>query len=269
MGDPRNLAFTDALIEQGWRPPQQPGPFDVLPLVVETVEDGPRITELPADAVFEVPLRHPELAWFAELGLRWHAVPAISHMRLRIGGVDYPAAPFNGWYLGTEIGARNLGDIDRYNVLPEVAYRLGMDLSTTRSLWRDRALVEVNRAVLYSFDLHRVTLTDHHTESERVLTHLAREERAGRVCPADWSWIVPPMSGSQTSVFHRYYDTTELRPAFLLDPDGQERARSGPPPRPEISASHTGCGRFPCPVCQPPEPEVTPSGAAIRQDRRI
>ena len=48
--------------------------------------------------------------------LRWHAVPAISNMPLRIGGVTYPAAPFNGWYLGTEIGARNLIDIDRYDM---------------------------------------------------------------------------------------------------------------------------------------------------------
>ena len=36
--------------------------------------------------------------------------PAISNMPLSIGGVTYPAAPFNGWYLGTEIGARNLAD---------------------------------------------------------------------------------------------------------------------------------------------------------------
>ncbi|MFN2495130.1 MAG: nitric oxide synthase oxygenase [Pseudonocardiaceae bacterium] len=247
MGDPRYLAFTEALIKHGWQPPKQPGPFDVLPLVIQTAQDGPRISEVPADAVLEVALRHPELDWFAELGLRWHAVPVISHMRLRIGGVDYPAAPFNGWYLGTEIGARNLADTDRYNVLPEVAYRLGLDLSTPRSLWRDRALVEVNRAVLYSFDAQGVTLTDHHTESERFLTHLAREERAGRSCPADWSWIVPPMSGSQTGVFHRYYDTTEQRPAFLQDPDAQARARTGPPPRTAVSTSQARGVRLPGP----------------------
>jgi nitric-oxide synthase, bacterial len=229
MGDPRYLAFTDALLERGWQPPQQPGPFDPLPLVVETAQDGPRITELPREAILEVPLHHPELAWFGQLQLRWHAVPAISHMRLRIGGVDYPAAPFNGWYLGTEIGARNLADTDRYDLLPEVAARLGMDISTERSLWRDRALVEVNRAVLHSFDAHGVTLTDHHTESQRFLIHLAREERAGRVCPADWSWIVPPMSGSQTGVFHRYYDTSELRPAYFLDEDARLRALTGQP----------------------------------------
>ncbi|MGH3929132.1 MAG: nitric oxide synthase oxygenase, partial [Pseudonocardiaceae bacterium] len=109
-GDPRYADFTSALIQRGWQPPEPSGHFDVLPLMVETTQDGPRIAEVPREAILEVPLRHPELGWFEELGLRWHAVPAISHMRLRIGGVDYPAAPFNGWYLGTEIGARNLAD---------------------------------------------------------------------------------------------------------------------------------------------------------------
>ena len=85
-----------------------------------------------------------------------------------------------------------------------------------RSLWRDRALVELNLAVLHSFDLAGVTIADHHTESRRFLTHLAREERAGRITPADWSWIVPPISGAATAVFHRYYHTADLRPSYVL-----------------------------------------------------
>jgi len=67
------------------------------------------------------------------------------------------------------------------------------------------------------FDLAGVTMADHHTESERFLTHVAREEAAGRRCPADWSWIVPPMSGGLTPVYHRYYDEPEpgVTPTFL------------------------------------------------------
>ena len=65
--------------------------------------------------------------WFADLGLRWHAVPAISNLCLEIGGICYPAAPFNGWYMGTEIGARNLADVYRYDLVPVVADRLGLD----------------------------------------------------------------------------------------------------------------------------------------------
>ncbi len=230
LGDPRYADFTAAVTALGWRPPATRSAFDPLPLVVSVPGEAPRLFALPADAVLEVPLAHPEHPWFAELGLRWHAVPAISSMRLSIGGVDYPTAPFNGWYMGTEIGARNLADADRYNLLPVVAERLGLDTGTETSLWRDRALVELNVAVLHSFAAAGVVISDHHTESARFLTHVAKEERAGRRCPADWSWIVPPMSGSLTPVFHRYYDTDHLRPEFVTDRSAVEAALRGTPP---------------------------------------
>jgi len=215
LGDRRNAELTERVITHGWRPPVARGPFDVLPLLVEGGDAEPALVELPGDAVLEVPMSHPEYQWLAGLGLKWHAVPAISDMRLRIGGVDYPAAPFNGWYMGTEIGARNFADTDRYDLLPYLGRRMGLDTSDVRTLWRDRVLVELNRAVLHSFARAGVTITDHHTESERFLAHLAREEAAGRSCPADWTWIVPPMSGGITGVFHRYYDKGELVPNFF------------------------------------------------------
>ncbi|SES18896.1 nitric oxide synthase oxygenase [Actinokineospora terrae] len=230
VGDPRYAGFTAAVTALGWRPPARPGPFDVLPLVVSGPDGRPRLFTLPPDAVAEVELTHPELPWFAELGLRWHAVPTISSMRLRVGGVDYPAAPFNGWYLGTEIGARNLADQDRYDLLPVVAARLGLDTSRETTLWRDRALVELNIAVLHSFAEAGMTISDHHTESARFLKHIDRETKAGRPCPADWSWIVPPMSAAQTPVFHRYYDTDRLRPEFHADPSATSAALEGTPP---------------------------------------
>nr|WP_275416782.1 nitric oxide synthase oxygenase [Streptomyces sp. SID13666] len=213
-GDPRNTGITEAAERLGW--PRGPGTaFDVLPLIVQGRGEQPRWFTLPADALFEVPIVHPELEWLAEWGLRWHAVPAISDMSLEIGGIRYPAAPFNGWYMGTEIGARNLADTDRYDLLPRFARRLGLDTSSDRSLWKDRALVELNRAVLHSFDRAGATVTDHHTESRRFLTHVDREERKGRSVPADWSWIVPPISGSATEVFHRYYETGDRTPAYV------------------------------------------------------
>jgi nitric-oxide synthase len=230
LGDPRYVQFTRSLVERGWRPPAPAGAFDVLPLVVETLDAGPEMFELPKQVVHEVPLEHPDLAWFADLEMRWHAVPVISNNRLEIGGVSYPAAPFNGWYMGTEIGARNLADSDRYDLVPEVAARMGLDTSDEATLWRDRALVEINRAVLHSFRANGVTVTDHHTESRRFLTHLEKEEDAGRTCPADWSWIVPPMSGSQTPVFHRYYDTEDLTPSFVTDDEATQRALLGGAP---------------------------------------
>jgi nitric-oxide synthase len=215
LGDPRYVGFTKRARDLGWAPPAERGAFDVLPLVIDTAEQGPSLHTLGSENVVEVALSHPEYSWFADLGLKWHAVPAISNMDLRIGGINYPAAPFNGWYMGTEIGARNLADVDRYDLTLVVAQRLGLDTSHEQTLWRDRAVIEINRAVLHSFGQAAVTIADHHTESRRFLNHVEREERAGRRCPADWSWIVPPISGSLTPVFHRYYDEHVEGPQFL------------------------------------------------------
>ncbi len=54
--------------------------------------------------------------WFEALGLRWYALPAVSNVGLDVGGIEFPAIPFSGWYMGTEIG-RDLGDANRYNML--------------------------------------------------------------------------------------------------------------------------------------------------------
>lgn len=213
LGDPRTADLTEAILRLGWQGCPQ-GPFDVLPLVIDTPDDKPRFFELPRELVLEVPITHPDVPRLAELGLRWHAVPVISNMRLRIGGMDYPLAPFNGWYMGTEIGARNLVDEDRYNMLPAVAACLQLDTTSESTLWRDRALVELNVAVLHSFEAAGVRISDHHEESRRFLAHLAKEERQGRTVSADWSWIVPPLSGGITPVFHRYYDNVDQRPNF-------------------------------------------------------
>jgi nitric-oxide synthase len=51
------------------------------------------------------------------LDLKWFALPAVSGMKFDCAGIEFTAAPFNGWYMGTEIGCRDLGDAHRYNVL--------------------------------------------------------------------------------------------------------------------------------------------------------
>jgi nitric-oxide synthase, bacterial len=225
VGDAWQREFTAAMMRLGWR--GKGGQFDLLPLAIEIPGSPVQLYELPEHAVVEVPLVHPEYAWFAELGLRWHAVPAIANQRLSIGGINYPLAPFNGWYMGTEIGARNLGDEQRYNLVPTVARLMGLDMTSETSLWRDRALVELNVAVLHSFARAGVKITDHHSESARFIEHLRREEESGRRVPADWTWIVPPLSGSATPVFHRYYHEAHERPAFYLDKEACALARSG------------------------------------------
>jgi nitric oxide synthase oxygenase domain/subunit len=83
---------------------------------------------------------------------------------------------------------------------------------------RQMAMTELNLAVLHSFSADGVTITDHHTESVRFLQHLDKEERQGRACPADWSWIVPATTSSATPVFHRYYEDFNQTPNFYRHP---------------------------------------------------
>lgn len=63
-----------------------------------------------------VDLEHPKYESFSELGLKWYALPAVADMTFDVGGISFTAAPFNGWYMATEIGARNLCDVQRYNM---------------------------------------------------------------------------------------------------------------------------------------------------------
>jgi len=218
LGDPANTDITRVARCLGWPGGRPAGRFDILPLLVQ--EAGAPVTrhELPADAVLEVPIGHPEFGWFAGLGLRWYAVPVISDMYLDVGGVCYPAAPFNGWYMCTEIGSRDLGDSGRYDQLPVIAKRMGLSTASDRTLWKDKAMTELNLAVLHSFSRAGVTISDHHTESVRFLQHVEREERQGRACPADWTWIVPPAASSATPVFHRYYQDFDQAPNFYRHP---------------------------------------------------
>ncbi|MDM9384580.1 nitric oxide synthase oxygenase [Chlorogloeopsis sp. ULAP01] len=218
VGDPKYAEFTELLQRMGWKGGEGT-PFDILPIVIQMPNQRPKLFELPGDAVLEVPIQHPDYSWFAELGLKWHALPAICNMMLEIGGVQYTAAPFSGWYMGTEIAARNFADENRYNLLPVVAKRMGLDTRYDHTLWRDRAIVELNVAVLYSFRRAGVTMVDHHSETRRFVQFEKSEALAGRTTNADWGWIVPPISGSTTPVFHRNYENVELKPNFFSQPD--------------------------------------------------
>lgn len=219
LGDPKNTAFTDTALALGWRPPATRTAFDLLPWIIRGAGETPRLFTPDAGLIREVPISHPTLAWFAELGLRWYAVPVICDMVLRAAGTDFPAAPFGGWYMGTEIGARNLADTNRYNQLPVIARRMGLDTSAPAVLWKDRALVELNTAVLHSYQAAGVRIVDHHTASTEFMRFNEQELRAGRETSAVWDWIVPPMSGAATPVFHLPMRDLHLRPNLVPRPE--------------------------------------------------
>ncbi len=214
LGDPSEAAFTQRCVSAGWQPPIHKSRFDVLPLMLSGPGLPERVFVLPQDCVLEVPLKHPDFEWFEEMGLRWYAVPVVSNMVLEIGGIQYPA-PFNGWYMGTEIGARNLADTERYNLLPQIAEKMGVGERKETSLWRDRALVELNRAVLHSYKQAGVRMVDHHTAAQLHVRFEEEEQAEGRPVTGIWSWLVPPMSGALSPLWSRTYDETEYSPNFL------------------------------------------------------
>lgn len=212
-GDPHSRTLTEKCESLGWR--GKGSDFDLLPWVVQIGSNPPVWQDVPKKCRVEVDLVHPDILSFKELELKWYAVPVISDMRLEIGGIDYQAAPFNGWYMGTEIGARNLADENRYNRLPAVADVIGLDTQYASSLWKDRALVELNIAVLYSFKQAGVTIVDHHTAARQHRIFEQNEEAAGRRATGDWTWLIPTVSPAATHIFHRTYDNTILSPNFF------------------------------------------------------
>jgi nitric-oxide synthase len=204
----------------GWS--SQRTDFDILPLVIQVGDKTPELFEIPDDVVMEVPLSHPNYEWFSDLGLQWYAVPIISDMRLEIGGLQYPAAPFNGWYMGTEIGSRNFGDVDRYDMLPTVADQLGLDTSTDRTLWKDEALAVLNQAVLHSFEKQGVRIVDHHNAAEQFKRFEQEEREAGRKVTGERSWLLPPNASSTVHIFENTYENEIRTPNFFY--------REDPPP---------------------------------------
>ena len=68
LGDPKNEELTRAIQELGWSVKSE-GPFTVLPLVIQMPGQCPRAFELPRDAIYEVPIRHPTYEWFMDLQL--------------------------------------------------------------------------------------------------------------------------------------------------------------------------------------------------------
>jgi nitric-oxide synthase len=188
LGDPRHLELTTLALRAGWpggRPVDGgrllPGPFDVLPLLLR-VHDGPVIAyELSPERVLEVNLEHPGYAWFAELGLRWYAVPALSRHRLHFTDMlAYPVA-FSGFYVAFEMACRELSDQNRYNVLPTIARCLGPEGGVSMQ----EAARVLHQAILHSFG------------------------RAG---------MVPPTASARLEIYHRYMPRRKAGPRPVYRP---------------------------------------------------
>jgi nitric-oxide synthase, bacterial len=213
IGDPASISFTKQCEKLGWSGSKSH--FDILPLVIQLNSQDPRWMQLAEGEVLEVAITHPDLAGIEDLHIKWYAVPLISDMRLEIGGIEYTAAPFNGWYMGTEIGARNLADSYRYNLLPKVASIMNLDTRSHANLWKDRALVELNVAVLSSFKNAGVSIVDHHTAAQQFKRFEQNEAESCRRVTGNWTWLIPPVSPATTHIFHKSYKNEIVKPNYF------------------------------------------------------
>ena len=118
------------------------------------------------------------------MDLEWYALPAVSGMMLDVGGIEFPGNAFSGWYMVTEIACRDLCDQSRYNILQDVAERLGLDTRSNTTLWKDITVSEITLSVLDSFQKAGVTIVDHHTAADSFMKHLENEQRLRGGCPA-------------------------------------------------------------------------------------
>jgi nitric-oxide synthase len=75
-------------------------------------------------------------------------------------------------------------------------------------------MIELNTAVIHSYQKTGVTLVDHHTASRQFMRFTELERNQNRAVYADWAWIVPPMSGSTMEVFYENWENKVVSPNF-------------------------------------------------------
>ena len=218
LGDPSSVTLTKAIIELGWEPPSPRSRWDLLPLVVMADGDVPVIAELPPNLGKLVNIRHPQYEReFERLDLKWAAFPALTRLGFDIGGVQYTAAPFIGWFMDAEIGVRDLADSFRYNALPDVVNAMGLlagkaeegidSLSDLPEYEQQamliRAQTELTYAVYWSFLQAKVSMSDTLTASMKWCRFDDEfKAKTGFRLPADPYWLAPPQ-GSIIPLWHR------------------------------------------------------------------
>eukprot|EP00092_Neocalanus_flemingeri_P020673 GFUD01022403.1.p1 GENE.GFUD01022403.1~~GFUD01022403.1.p1 ORF type:complete len:1266 (+),score=266.98 GFUD01022403.1:84-3881(+) len=212
IGDPASVEFTELCQSLGWV--GGGGQWDLLPLVLSGEDGVPHVYEIPEKYQILVDIKHPTIAAMSAMKLKWVGIPIVSNMMYEVGGLQFTAAPFSGWYQATEIANRDLLDIQRYNLLEPLGRAMGLDMSSNATMWKDVVSLELNKAVLYSYTAAGVSIVDHFTQAEQFLEHLSNEYKVRGGCPADWVWIVPPQSGALVPTFHQEMIRYHLSPSY-------------------------------------------------------
>uniref|UniRef100_T1IV07 Nitric oxide synthase n=1 Tax=Strigamia maritima TaxID=126957 RepID=T1IV07_STRMM len=210
IGNPDNLYLTQLCERLGW---QGTGSLnDLLPIVVNESGRDPEMFDLPKELVLEVPLRHPKHACFEQLNIKWPAWTSRADQFLKIGGLQFPAAPLSHVQVSSDVADQML--INDPTLLKKVAEGLNLDTSVASTLWKEIALIELNSAILHSFRTAGVSILDHHSASDLFLSFFNKEQKLRGGCPGDWRKLVPTISSSILLIYHQEMLSYNLTPAF-------------------------------------------------------
>ena len=80
-------------------------------------------------------------------------------------------------------------------------------------------IIEIGDEYLDLFKKAGVKIIDHHSASKQFMQFMRKEEKEGRDVTADWSWIVPPISGSTMEVFHTEMNDVIKSPNYFYQKD--------------------------------------------------
>ena len=225
LGDPMNRELTKVAMKLGWnKSEQERTQWDLLPIIVQCNPNvSPSWYDLPQDLRPQVFLSHPDPKYdeaIKSLGLRWVAQPFVSDKAIEIGGIVYRCVPFSGWFMQTEVG-RNLCDLQRYNFIPKLAALLNLDITAAANsqLNIDRLYLEINTAVIHSFERAKVAIVDHHTAAAGFMIFMKQEVKERGNTPGDWIWLVPPLSGGMSVLFHQEMLNYVVKPRVFDQPD--------------------------------------------------
>ena len=70
-------------------------------------------------SLYTLTLQFISIKAIASLGLEWYPLPGVSWLLTEIGGLQFPATPFTGWYSSIEI-LRDFLEENRYPGILEV-----------------------------------------------------------------------------------------------------------------------------------------------------
>jgi nitric-oxide synthase len=134
IGDPSSLGLTKFCQKLGWK--GKGGMFDFLPMLLSGTDGIPHYYEIPEKYLMRVKIQHPTNTGINSMNLEWFGLPGVSSMMFESGGIQFPAAPFAGWYQGSEVASRDLLDPQRYNLLEPLGLAMGLDMSSnTTVVW--------------------------------------------------------------------------------------------------------------------------------------